>query len=87
MSTDAWTVVEAKARFGELIDKATCRGPQMITRYGRKAVVVVSAEEWERKERKMKRKTNLAEFFSASPLRGSRAKIRRLAGGLRQVNL
>lgn len=84
MSTDAWTVVEAKARFGELIDRATCRGPQIITRYGRKAVVVVSAEEW---ERKMKCKTNLAEFFSASPLRGSRAKIRRLAGGLRQVNL
>ena len=84
MSTDAWTVVEAKARFGELIERAKRRGPQMITRYGRKAVVVVSAEEW---ERKMKRKTNLAEFFAASPLRGASAKIRRLAGGLRQVNL
>lgn len=83
MSTDAWTVVEAKARFGELIDRAKSRGPQMITRYGRKAVVAVSAE-W---ERKMKRKTNLAEFFSASPLRGAGAKTRRLAGGLRQVNL
>jgi hypothetical protein len=46
--------------------------PAAITRKGREAVVVVSAEEW---NRKTKRKGNLAEFFAASPFRGSGVRI------------
>jgi prevent-host-death family protein len=84
LSSQAWTVAEAKARFSEVIDKAKSDGPQTITRNGRKAVVVVAAEEW---ERKTKRKGNLAEFFAASPLRGSGVKIRRLTGRVRKVDL
>ena len=84
MSTQAWTVAEAKARFSEVIDKANSDGPQTITRNGRKAVVVVAAEEW---ERKTKRKGNLAEFFADSPLHDSGLKIRRLRGGARKVEL
>ena len=84
MSTQAWTVAEAKARFSEVIDKAKSDGPQTITRNGRKAVVVVAAEEW---ERKTKRKGNLAEFFAASPLHGSDLKIKRLSGRVRKVVL
>jgi prevent-host-death family protein len=52
MSTDTWTVAEAKAKFSEVIDKAQSGGPQTITRHGRNAVVVVAAEEWERKTRR-----------------------------------
>ena len=59
-----WAVAEAKARFSQMIDRALADGPQTITRKGQKAVVVVSAEEW---QRKTKRKGNLAEFFAASP--------------------
>jgi len=84
MSTDAWTVVEAKAKFSELIDRAQSEGPQTITRKGHRAVVVVSAEEW---ERKTKRPGNLAEFFAASPLRGSKLKVGRVKGRLRKVDL
>jgi prevent-host-death family protein len=84
MSTGAWTVAEAKARFSEVIDKAKADGPQTITRNGRKAVVVVSAEEW---ERKTKRKGNLAEFFASSPLPGSGLKINRIPGRVRRVRL
>ena len=65
--SQTWTVAEAKAKFSELIDRAS-RGPQTITRNGRTAAVLVSAEEWERKTR---RSGNLAEFFAASPLRES----------------
>jgi hypothetical protein len=43
-----------------------------------------AVEEW---ERKTKRKGNLAEFFAASPLRGSGVKIKRLTGRLRKVDL
>jgi prevent-host-death family protein len=79
----SWTVAEAKAKLSEVIERAQSAGPQAITRNGRKAVVVVSAEEWERKGR---RAGNLAEFFAASPLRGSRMKIRREADPLRKLD-
>src|ERR1700674_4459475 len=68
VSIGTWTVAEAKAKFSEVVDKARVRGPQRITKNGGTAVVVVSAEEWERKTR---RPGNLAEFFAESPLRGS----------------
>jgi prevent-host-death family protein len=84
MTTHAWTVAEAKAKFSEVIDRATSDGPQTITRNGRNAVVIVSADEWERKS---KRKGNLAEFFANSPLRGSKLRIKRFAGRVRKVEL
>ena len=79
-----WAVAEAKARFSEVIDRALADGPQTVTRRGQKAVVVVSAEEW---QRKTKRKGNLAEFFAASPLRGSDLKIKRSKDGPRGFEL
>ncbi len=84
METDRWTVAEAKAKFSEVIEKARNAGPQTVTRNGRRAVVVVSAEEW---DRKTARKGTLVEFLNASPLRGSGLKIEREKGGLRDVDL
>lgn len=84
MSTDTWSVAEAKARFSELIERARAEGPQKISRKGRAAVVVVSSEEWERKSQ---RSGNLAEFFAASPLRESGLEVERVTGGLRKVDL
>jgi prevent-host-death family protein len=80
----AWSVAEAKAKLSEVIDRALSEGPQPITRRGRRAVVVVSAEEWDQKTR---RTGNLAEFFARSPLRGAKLKIERLPGGLRDPGL
>ena len=79
-----WTVAEAKAKFSEVIDQAKAQGPQTITRNGRMAVVIVAAEEWERKTR---RKGNLAEFFANSPLRSSGLRLKRASGRLRGVDL
>ncbi len=84
MSEDTWTVAEAKAKFSELIDRAQSDGPQTITRKGRTAVVVVSAQEWEQKTR---RSGSLADFFAASPLRGSKLKVKRVSGGIRKTGL
>lgn len=72
--TRVWAVAKAKAQLSAVIDRALADGPQIITRSGRRAVVVVSAKEW---ERKTKRKGNLAEFFAGSPLRGARVRIKR----------
>lgn len=79
-----WSVAQAKARFSEVIDRAISQGPQAITRNGRPAVVIVSVEEWARKSG---RKGTLADFFAASPLRGSGLEIERAPGGAREVEL
>jgi prevent-host-death family protein len=81
---DSWTVAGAKAKLSEVIDRALADGPQTITRNGRKAVVVVSAEEWDRKTRRV---GNLAEFFAQSPLRGSGLKAERMKDGPRKLDL
>jgi len=79
-----WPVAEAKARFSELIDRALSDGPQLITRKGRAAVVVVAAEEW---ARKVKRKGSLAEFLLSSPLRNSGIDLDRLSEEPRDISL
>jgi prevent-host-death family protein len=82
--TDSWTVAEAKARFSEVIDRAATQGPQTVTRNGRRAVVVVAAEEWERKTR---RSGNLAEFLASSPLGRSKLRVARRKDRPRKVDL
>jgi prevent-host-death family protein len=83
-ASDTWTVAEAKAKLSEVIEKARSGGPQTITRNGRTAVVVVAAEEWQRKTR---RAGNLAEFFAVSPLRGSAMRTRRRRDRPRKADL
>jgi len=39
---DVWQVQEAKARFGEVIDRALSEGPQTVTRHGKAVVKVVA---------------------------------------------
>jgi prevent-host-death family protein len=82
--TDSWTVAEAKAKLSKVIEQAQSAGPQTITRNGRRAVVVVSADEW---ERKTKRVGTLAEFFANSPLRDSGLKVKRSKDKLRPSGL
>ena len=84
MSAPNWTVAEAKAKFSEIIERAMSEGPQTITRNGRTAAVVVGVEEW---QRKTKRTGNLAEFFAASPLRGSNLRVRRLKAQPKKISL
>ena len=79
-----WSVAQAKARLSEVIDRAREQGPQTITKMAALRVVVVSIEEWTRKTR---RKDTLADFFAASPLRGSGLEIERAQGGTREVDL
>lgn len=84
MSKSIWTVAEAKAKLSEVIDHAQVEGPQLITRNGRSTVVLVAFEEW---ERKTKRIGNLAEFFTASPLRGSELSVERSNEQPRKLDL
>jgi prevent-host-death family protein len=81
----SWSVAEAKAKLSEVIEKAMEGEPQVITRKGKKAVVVVSAELWEARG---KREGTLLEFFLSSPARRAGAlEIERFPGRMREVEL
>ncbi len=41
-----WPVQDAKARFSEFLEKCLTEGPQMVTRRGIEAAVLVPADEW-----------------------------------------
>lgn len=78
-----WTVAGAKARLSEVIERAQT-DPQIITRHGKPSVVVVSAEEW---ERKTVRKGTLAEFLMTSPLRDADVDLERVRDQPRDLDL
>lgn len=79
-----WSVANAKARLSEVLDRARSEGPQTITRNGRTAAVVVSAEEW---ERRTKQRGSLGDFLANSPLKGSGLNLERQHATLRDVEL
>ena len=41
-----WPVQDAKARFSEFLDACLADGPQMVTRRGAEAAVLVPAAQW-----------------------------------------
>jgi prevent-host-death family protein len=43
-----WPVQDAKARFSELLEASLNEGPQIVTRRGVEAAVLVPFEEWRR---------------------------------------
>jgi prevent-host-death family protein len=82
--TTSWKIKDARANFSELIDRAMSEGPQLVTRNGKKAVVVVSARDWERRRR---RRGDLVDFFVNSPLREEGLIIERLTDYPRDIEL
>ncbi len=64
-----WSVAEAKAKLSEVIERAQSL-PQLITRNGKPAALVISVAEWNRaKEALAPPEESLASFFARSPLR------------------
>jgi prevent-host-death family protein len=57
---------EAKARFSDVVESAIQEGPQLITRRGVEAAVVVPIEQWRRMQQK-KRKRSLLEVLQSGP--------------------
>ena len=43
-----WPVKDAEVRFSELLDACLSEGPQMVTRRGTEAAVLVPVQEWRR---------------------------------------
>ena len=47
-----WQVQDAKARFSELLETSLSEGPQIVTKRGVEAAVLVSIDEWRRLEKR-----------------------------------
>ena len=62
-----WQVQEAKARFSELLDTSLAEGPQIVTRRGIEAAVLVPIEQWRQLERTQR--LNLKELLLAADAR------------------
>lgn len=45
---NVWQVQEAKARFSEMLESAMDEGPQIVTKRGVEAAVLVRIDEWRR---------------------------------------
>jgi len=44
----SWKLQDAKAKFSQLVEDALKIGPQIVTRRGKKTVVILSVEEYEK---------------------------------------
>ena len=60
----SWQLQAAKQHFSELVERARRDGPQVVTKHGKEAVVVVSAEDY----RQLRGGgPSLVEFIRAAP--------------------
>lgn len=51
MPDGSWSLAEAKAKFSEVVERARTQGPQHLTKNGKDAVVILSAEDYQRLSR------------------------------------
>lgn len=60
----SWSLQDAKARFSELVNSCMDDGPQLVTRRGRRAVVIMTVEEYEKLSSP---RQGLKDFFLSAP--------------------
>ncbi len=73
--TRVWQVQEAKARFSEMLESSVSEGPQLVTKRGVEAAVLVSVDHWRRLQRLARR--NLKELLLAPEARTEDLILRR----------
>ena len=59
-----WKLEYAKNRFSELVRRALSEGPQLVTKHGREAAVVLGVDEY----RRLTQPDDLVEFLATSPM-------------------
>ena len=71
---NTWQLQDAKSRFSEVVERALANGAQIVTRHGRKTVVILAFDEY---EHLTKASDSLVQFLLASPLAGSDLEVER----------
>ena len=82
-----WQLQDAKARFSDVFSRARSEGPQLITRRGNEAVVMISEEQYERLAGKAHQPKSLVQFFRDSPLVGVELDLKRSEDKARDIEL
>jgi antitoxin Phd len=67
-SSQRWQLQTAKAQFSEVFRRARERVPQVVTKQGKEAVVIIAIEEFERLTKRARQPKSLSKFFAESPL-------------------
>ena len=67
-SSQRWQLQAAKAQFSEVFRRARERAPQVVTKQGKEAVVILALEEFERLTKRDRQPKSLSKFFAESPL-------------------
>jgi prevent-host-death family protein len=76
----SWALQDAKGHFSEVVERARRDGPQIVTRHGEEAVVIVAAEQF----RQLTRRGGADDLVSFCPLTLNRPKTRMADAGPRQ---
>ena len=84
MKHNTWQLQDAKSKFSQLVESAMSNEPQIVTKHGHKAVVVLSYEDY---EAMTKPKTNIVEFLRNSPLADAELDISRTKNFPRDIDL
>ncbi len=84
MEKKKWQLQEAKNKFSRVAEEAVQYGPQIVTKHGQDAVVILSMEEYKRLQ---KPKSALGTFLKASPLAESGLVLERDVSAGRDVEL
>ena len=80
----AWQLQDAKNRFSRLVECAQREGPQVVTKHGKEAVVILSVDDY---KKMIKPKINLFKFIQKSPLGGIDLDISRAKNAPRDVTI
>jgi len=84
MKHTTWQLQDAKSKFSQLVESAMADEPQIVTKHGHKAVVVLSYKEY---EAMTKPKNSLVNFFRDSPLADAELDILRNNDFPREIEL
>ena|ERR1700682_3566543 len=87
VTDSSWQLQAAKAKFSEVFRRARANGPQVVTRGGTDAVVVIPVEQYELLLARSRQPKSLVEFFRHSPLAGLDLAIERERGPGRDIAL
>jgi antitoxin Phd len=64
----SWSVQDAKARFSEFLETCMNEGPQIVTKRGEEAAVLVPVKEWSRLQQSAR--ASLKELLMSDVVRG-----------------
>jgi prevent-host-death family protein len=75
MDGSQWSLQDAKNSFSAVVEAACNEGPQTVTKRGKRAVVVLSADEYDRLNSKAKDRPSFVEHLLAFPQGDSKFKF------------